>query len=58
MSKKKEKRLWDSQWANIVNHSNCLDGYTKEEAIAEAVKMTEQAMAENIKDNNWPNARA
>lgn len=42
-----EKRLFDSQWVNIVNHANCYRGYDKAEAVALAVKLTELAMAEN-----------
>ena len=40
-------RLWDSQWVNIVNHEDCYCAYDKEEAVALAVKLTEQAMAKN-----------
>lgn len=52
-----EVRLFDSQWMNIVNHANCWDGYTKEEAVHAAVKMAEQKMAENIAADNWPPVR-
>jgi len=39
-------RLWDSQWVNIVNHPDVLNA--TEAAVAKAVKMTEQKMAENF----------
>ena len=57
MAKNIEKRLWDSQWVNIVNANDCWEGHTKEEAVHAAVKMAEEAMARNIKDNLWPDAR-
>ncbi len=40
-------RLWDSQWVNIVNHENCYRDYSKEDAVAMAVKLTEAAMRDN-----------
>lgn len=39
--------LWDSQWVNIVNHDNCYREYTKDEAVAKAVKLTYAALREN-----------
>lgn len=42
-------RLYDSQWVNIVNHANCWADYSKEDAVHEAVKMTEQAIKANAK---------
>ena len=51
-----EIRLFDSQWLNIVNAHDCWDGFSKEEAVNAAVKMVEEAMARNIKDNLWPSA--
>jgi hypothetical protein len=47
-------RLFDSQWVNIVNHANCYSDMDKEDAIAAAVKLTEQAMAANVRDGKWP----
>jgi hypothetical protein len=43
-------RLWDSQWVNIVNHADCYRDMDKEAAVAAAVKLTEQAMAKNVRD--------
>ncbi len=53
----KEVRLFDSQWVNIVNHDNCWCHHTKEDAIHEAVRMTEAAIAKNVADGNLPDAR-
>jgi hypothetical protein len=47
-------RLFDSQWVNVVNHANCYRDMDKEDAIAAAVKLTEQAMAANVRDAKWP----
>lgn len=49
-----ECRLWDTQWMNIVNHENCWRDYDKESAIADAVRLTEDAMARNFRDDKWP----
>ncbi|AHX16118.1 hypothetical protein CH75_04695 [Dyella jiangningensis] len=49
-----EVRLWDTQWMNIVNHDNCYRDWSKDDAIAHAVKMTEQAIARNIADGKLP----
>ena len=57
MSAEKENRLFDSQWVNVVNHDNCFAEYTKEEAVAKAVKMTEELMSKNMADNVWPPVR-
>lgn len=54
---KKEIRLFDGQWMNIVNHANCWEGFTKEEAVHAAVKMAEEKMAENIALSKWPEKR-
>jgi hypothetical protein len=51
-----EARLFDSQWVNVVNHDNCYRGWTKEDAVHHAVRMTEQYMRENI-EKGWPKAR-
>ncbi|WP_427183574.1 hypothetical protein ACL598_17055 [Bordetella bronchialis] len=40
-------KLYDSQWVNIVNHANCWADYSKEDAVHEAVKMTEEAIKKN-----------
>jgi len=37
--------MWDSQWVSVVNHDNCYRDWSKEDAIAHAVKLTEQYMA-------------
>ncbi|NII73948.1 hypothetical protein FHW84_002521 [Dyella sp. SG562] len=49
-----EVRLWDSQWMNIVNHDNRYLEWSKEDAIAHAVKMTEEAIARNVADRKLP----
>lgn len=36
--------LHDGEWVNIVNHGDCYKNFTKEEAVAQAVKLTENAM--------------
>ena len=50
-----EHRLWDSQWTNVVNHGNCYRDYSKEDAVAMAVRLTEQGMAKNM-TQGWPPA--
>lgn len=57
MSDDREIRLFDGQWMNIVNAHDCWEGYTKEEAVHAAVKMAEEAMANNMKANAWPSGR-
>jgi hypothetical protein len=47
-------RMFDSQWVNVVNHAECYRDMDKEDAIAAAVKLTEQAMAANVRDGKWP----
>lgn len=49
-----EVRLWDTQWMNIVNHDNCYREWSKEDAIAHAVKMTEESIARNVADGKLP----
>lgn len=44
-------KLYDSQWVNIVNHANCWADYSKEDAVHEAVKMTEQAIKANYQSS-------
>lgn len=51
----REIRLWDTQWMNIINAD--YSGMTNEEAIAAAVKETENRMARNFASNDWPPAR-
>ncbi len=51
----REIRLWDTQWMNVVNAD--YSGMTKDDAIAAAVKATEEKMARNYADNSWPPAR-
>jgi hypothetical protein len=58
MSDDREIRLFDGQWANIVYAHDCWEGHTKEEAVNAAVKMAEEAMAKNMKENLWPNSRS
>lgn len=43
-------KLWDSQWVNIVNHANCYADFDKEEAVHQAVKLTEAAIAKNFRE--------
>ncbi len=50
----KEFRLFDGQWMNIVNRANCYAGYTMEDAIHTAVRLTEEKMAQNIRSGEWP----
>lgn len=50
----REVRLWDTQWMNIVNHDNCYRDWSKEDAIAHAVKTTEEAIARNVADGKLP----
>lgn len=52
-----EYRLWDSQWVNVVNHERAYADWEQDAAIAHAVKLTEQAMAKNVRDGKWPPAR-
>lgn len=52
-----EVRLWDSQWVNIVNHDNCYRDYDIEDAVAKAVRLTEEAMARNARDGSYPPPR-
>jgi hypothetical protein len=52
-----EVRLWDTQWLSIVNHDNCYRDWTKEDAVAYAIKMTEAAIAKNITDGKLPPLR-
>lgn len=47
-------RLFDSQWSNIVNNPGVLNADSADDAVAEAVRLTEVAMAKNITNNNWP----
>ena len=54
-NERNEIRLWDTQWVNIVNGDYV--GLDRNEAIALAVKRTEQAMASNYMKSNWPPAR-
>ena len=51
----REIRLWDTQWINVVNAD--YSGMTKDDAIAAAVKATEEKMARNYANNCWPPAR-
>ena len=57
MSDGREIRLFDGQWMNIINAHDCWDGHSKEEAVVEAIKMVEDAMAKNFKENMWPPTR-
>jgi hypothetical protein len=52
-----EIRLFDSQWVNVVNHAHCYEGYTVQDAVEKAVKLTEAYMAKNFRDCVWPKAR-
>lgn len=57
MSDDREIRLFDGQRVNIVNANDCWECYTKDEAVHAAVKMAEEAMANNIRTNDWPSNR-
>ena len=54
MGTKQVIRLFDSQWVNVVNHDRGYEGYTVEDAVAKAVKLTEEYLAKNFKDGVWP----
>lgn len=54
LSRQVDARLFDSQWVNIVNAPEVLRAESAEEAVNIAVKMTEQQMAKNLADGNWP----
>lgn len=47
--------LWDSQWVNIVNHDHGWENHSKEDAVHEAVKMTEERLRLN---NTHPSSAA
>lgn len=53
-----EVRLFDSQWINVVNHDACYAAWSKEDAIAHAVKMTERYISENVTQGKLPLATA
>lgn len=36
------QKLWDTQWMNIVNHDHAYSGWSVEDAVHHAVKMTEE----------------
>ena len=50
-------RLWDSQWVNIVNHAECYRDIKKDDAVAMAVRLTEEAIAKNIREGKLPPIR-
>ena len=47
-------RLWDTQWASIVNHDNAYNGWSTNDAVNHAVRMTERYIASNVAQNNLP----
>lgn len=49
-----EVRLWDTQWMKIVNHDNSYRNWSKDDAVAHAVKMTEAEIARNVYDGKLP----
>lgn len=53
-----EVRLWDTQWMTIINHEYCYRDWSKEDAVAHAIKMTEQAIARNVADGKLPPHKA
>jgi hypothetical protein len=55
VKERKEIRLWDSQWVNVVNAD--WSGMDVEQAVCAAVKMTEALMATNYAIANWPPAK-
>ena len=54
MEKQQVIRLFDSQWVNVVNHDRCYAGYSVEDAVNTAVKLTETLMEKNYRDGVWP----
>lgn len=51
-------RLWDSDWVNIVNHDHAYQGWSMDEAIAHAVKLTQEKMAQYAREALRAHARA
>jgi hypothetical protein len=49
-----EYRMFDSQWVNVVNDPSVMNADGADEAVEAAVRLTEKAMAKNIRDGNWP----
>ena len=47
-------RLWDAQWISIVNHDNAYNGWSTNDAVNHAVRMTERYIAANVAQNNLP----
>ena len=47
-------RLWDTQWASIVNHDNAYNGWSTNDAVNHAVRMTERYISANVAQNNLP----
>ena len=47
-------RLWDAQWVSIVNHDNAYNGWSTNDAVNHAVRMTERYIAANVAQNNLP----
>ena len=47
-------RLWDTQWASIMNHDNAYNGWSTNDAVNHAVRMTERYIAANVAQNNLP----
>lgn len=52
-----EVRLCYSQWVNIVNAPEVLNASDREEAVSIAVRMTEEAIANNVAGSILPPAR-
>jgi len=52
-----EVRLWDSQWVAVVNDQRVLNASDAEEAVAIAVRLTEEALAGNVARNHLPPPR-
>lgn len=40
------RNLTDAEWINVVNHDRSFHGFSKDEAVATAVKMTEEKLKE------------
>ena len=47
-------RLWDAQWVSIVNHDNAYNGWSTNDAVNHAVRMTERYISANVAQNNLP----
>jgi hypothetical protein len=49
-----EVRLWDSQWVSIIGSANADRDMDKGDAIELAIRLTEEAIAKNVRDMYLP----